>query len=130
MKENKTRRIAQYGLLVALALILSYLEAQLPVFFAVPGMKLGLTNIVVLVALYGMGAGSAIVINLMRIFLVSVLFGNGMSLAYSLVGGLLSGDDDYILPWGSISRLGEDIILAEVSGQQPRRRREKRQNHL
>ena len=45
-------------------------------------------------------------------------------------GGLLSGDDDYILPWGSISRLGEDIILAEVSGQQPRRRREKRQNHL
>ena len=46
------------------------------------------------------------------------------------LGGLLSGDDDYILPWGSISRLGEDIILAEVSGQQPRRRREKRQNHL
>lgn len=91
MKENKTRRITQYGLLVALALILSYLEAQLPVFFAVPGMKLGLTNIVVLVALYGMGAGSAIVINLVRIFLVSVLFGNGMSLAYSLVGGLLSG---------------------------------------
>ena len=76
---------------MALALILSYLEAQLPVFFAVPGMKLGLTNIVVLVALYGMGAGSAITINLVRIFLVSVLFGNGMSLAYSLVGGLLSG---------------------------------------
>ena len=71
MKENKTRRIAQYGLLVALALILSYLEAQLPVFFAMPGMKLGLTNIVVLVALYGMGAGSAIVINLMRIFLAT-----------------------------------------------------------
>ena len=91
MKENKTRRITQYGLLVALALILSYLEAQLPVFFAVPGMKLGLTNIVVLVALYSMGAGSAVVINLVRIFLVSVLFGNGMSLAYSLVGGLLSG---------------------------------------
>ena len=59
MKENKTRHITQYGLLVALALILSYLEAQLPAFFAVPGMKLGLTNIVVLVALYGMGAGSA-----------------------------------------------------------------------
>ncbi len=46
------------------------------------------------------------------------------------LGGLLSGDDDYILPWESISRLGEDIILAEVSGQQPRRRREKRQNYL
>ena len=91
MKNNKTRCVAEYGLLVALALILSYLEAQLPMFFAVPGMKLGLTNIVVLVALYGMGAGSAVAINMMRIFLVSVLFGNGMSLAYSLVGGLLSG---------------------------------------
>ena len=42
------------------------------------------------------------------------------------LGGLLSGDDDYILPWESISRLGEDIILAEVAAQQPRRRREKR----
>ena len=48
----------------------------------------------------------------------------------SLLGGLLSGDDDYILPWESISRLGEDIILAEVAAQQPRRRREKRQNYL
>ena len=38
------------------------------------------------------------------------------------LGGLLSGDDDYILPWESISRLGEDIILAEVAAQQPRRR--------
>lgn len=91
MKQSKTKRIAQYGLLVALALILSYAESQIPAFFAVPGMKLGLTNIVVLVALYGMGNRSAIAINLVRIFLVSVLFGNGMSLAYSLAGGLLSG---------------------------------------
>jgi heptaprenyl diphosphate synthase len=91
MKQSKTKSIAQYGLLVALALILSYAESQIPAFFAVPGMKLGLTNIVVLVALYGMGNRSAIAINLVRIFLVSVLFGNGMSLAYSLAGGLLSG---------------------------------------
>lgn len=54
-------------------------------------MKLGLTNVVVLVALYGMGYGSAAVINLVRIVLVSMLFGNGMSLAYSLAGGILSG---------------------------------------
>ncbi|MBR1781353.1 MAG: Gx transporter family protein [Oscillospiraceae bacterium] len=85
------RRVARYGLLVALALILSYAEAQIPAFFAVPGMKLGLTNIVVLTALYLMDWKSALVINLLRIFLVSVLFGNGMSLAYSLAGGLLSG---------------------------------------
>ena len=90
MKENKTRRITQYGLLVALALILSYLEAQLPVFFAVPGMKLGLTNVVVLLALYCMGAKSALAVNFVRIALVSILFGNGMSFWYSLAGGLLS----------------------------------------
>ena len=87
----KTKRLCHMALLTALALIIFMVEAQLPQLAPVPGMKLGLTNIVVLVALYGMGAGSAIVINLMRIFLVSVLFGNGMSLAYSLVGGLLSG---------------------------------------
>ena len=91
MKENRTKTVARYGLLVALAMIMSYLEAQLPVFFAIPGMKLGLTNVVVLVALYGMGYGSAAVINLVRIVLVSMLFGNGMSLAYSLAGGILSG---------------------------------------
>ena len=62
MKENRTKTVARYGLLVALAMIMSYLEAQLPVFFAIPGMKLGLTNVVVLVALYGMGYGSAAVI--------------------------------------------------------------------
>ncbi len=88
---KKAKVVAQYGLLVALALILSYAEAQIPAFFAVPGMKLGLTNLVVLVALYRMGTKSALLINLVRIVLVAVLFGNGMSLAYSLAGGLLSG---------------------------------------
>lgn len=87
----KSDRIARYGLLVALTLILSYLESQIPAFFALPGMKLGLTNIVVLTALYLMDGKSAVLINSLRIFLVSVLFGNGMSLAYSAAGGLLSG---------------------------------------
>jgi heptaprenyl diphosphate synthase len=87
---KQTRRIAQYGLLIAVALILSYVEAQIPAFFAVPGMKLGLTNVVVLFALYCMGEKSALTINLLRICLVSLLFGNGMSLAYSVAGGLLS----------------------------------------
>jgi len=85
------KTIARYGLLIALALILSYAEAQIPAFFAVPGMKLGLTNLVVLLALYLMGSGSAVTINIIRIVLVALLFGNGMSLAYSAAGGLLSG---------------------------------------
>ena len=85
------KTIARYGLLIALALILSYAEAQIPAFFAVPGMKLGLTNLVVLLALYLMGSGSAVTINMIRIVLVALLFGNGMSLAYNAAGGLLSG---------------------------------------
>lgn len=91
MRLKRSQLAARYGLLMALALILSYVEAQIPAFFTVPGMKLGLTNVVVLFALYGMGEGSALVINLLRIVLVSVLFGNGMSMAYSVAGGLLSG---------------------------------------
>jgi heptaprenyl diphosphate synthase len=88
---NRTKYVAQYGLLIALALIFSYVEAQIPAFFAVPGVKLGLTNVVVLFALYRMGEKSALTVNLLRILLVSLLFGNGMSLAYSVAGGLLSG---------------------------------------
>ncbi len=83
-------KTAVYGILIALAMILSYVEAQIPAFFTVPGMKLGLTNIVVLFALYRLGFKSAFLINILRILLVGILFGNGMSLAYSLAGGLLS----------------------------------------
>ena len=84
------RKISQYGMMVALALIMSYIEAQIPAFFAVPGMKLGLTNIVVVVSLYLLGSKSAMFINIVRIILVSLLFGNTMSLAFSFVGGMLS----------------------------------------
>ena len=87
----KGRNVARYGLLVALALILSYLESLAPAFIAVPGMKLGLTNLVVLVALFRMGDKAAVAVNLLRILLVAMLFGNAYALAYSLAGGLLSG---------------------------------------
>ena len=58
MASTKNRKLALNGLLTALALILSYVEGQIPAFFAVPGMKLGLTNIVVLLALWVMLAGT------------------------------------------------------------------------
>lgn len=84
------KRIPIYGLLTALALVLSYLEAQLPVFFAVPGMKLGLTNLVVLAALYRMDEKAALSLNIVRIVLVAFTFGNVFSMLYSLAGGILS----------------------------------------
>lgn len=87
---KKTNKIALYGVLVALALIFSYVEMLLPVFFFVPGMKLGLTNVVIIVVLYKMGDKEAIIINIVRILLVSILFGNMISMLYSLAGGVLS----------------------------------------
>ncbi len=86
---KNTRRITLYGVLVALALILSFVECQIPAFFAVPGMKIGLTNIVVLFALYAEGEKSAVIINIVRILLLALLFGNAMSMAFSLAGAVL-----------------------------------------
>ncbi len=86
----KSKKIALYGILTALALVLSYLESLIPLSFAVPGVKLGLTNIAVLFALYKLGAGDACIISLVRVLLASLLFGNAYSLAYSLSGAVLS----------------------------------------
>ena len=90
MNKMSTRRITTYGILIALALILSYVEAQIPAFVAIPGMKLGLTNIVVLTALYSLDSKSAMFINIVRIVIVAILFGNAMSFAFSIAGGMLS----------------------------------------
>ena len=78
------------GMLAALAIVLGYLESLLPPFFMLPGMKIGLTNIVVLFALYYLGWGYALGINLIRILAVGMLFGSGISIIYSLAGGALS----------------------------------------
>ena len=86
----KTKKIVLYGLMIAVAFVLSYAESLIPAFFAVPGMKLGLSNLVVIVALYLMGIKSAVIINIIRVLLAALLFGNGMSLAYSMAGAVLS----------------------------------------
>ena len=114
------RRVARYGLLVALALILSYVESLVPAFFAFPGMKLGLTNLVVLIALFRMGSRPAVLINLLRILLATALFGNGFALAYSLAGGLLSGAAMILLRRsGRVGMLGVSVAggLAHNLGQ-------------
>ena len=85
-----TQKIALRGLLVAVAMVLSWVEAQIPAFFAVPGIKLGLTNLVVLAALYCLSEKDAVLINLLRILLVGFTFGSMASMMYSLAGGLLS----------------------------------------
>lgn len=89
MSKN-TYKTALYGLCIALAFILSYVEVLIPIQGLVPGMKIGLTNLVVLVALYHIGEKSAFVINMVRILLVSFTFGNLQSLWYAAAGGMLS----------------------------------------
>lgn len=91
------RRVALDGILVALAMIFSYMETFIPFNFGVPGIKLGLANLVVLLGLTFLPAVDVLLISLVRIFLSSLLFGNVMSLWYSLAGGLLSFAAMYLL---------------------------------
>ena len=86
----KTKKLTMYALLVALAMILSYLESLVPLSFAVTGIKMGLPNIVIVFALYKLGFKAAGCISLIRVVLVSILFGNVMSMIYSLAGAVLS----------------------------------------
>lgn len=83
-------RIALSSVMTTLALIFSYVEALIPFNFGIPGVKLGLSNLVILIALYKLGAGYAFVINMVRILLSGLLFGGVSAMLYSLAGGLLS----------------------------------------
>lgn len=85
-----SKKTATFGVLVALAFIFSYVESTIPSNFAVPGMKLGFANIIVLVTLYLLGSKEAFVISMIRIILVGFTFGNLNTMMYSLAGGLLS----------------------------------------
>lgn len=78
------------GLFTALAMIFGYVEAILPISVGIPGVKLGLANIVVLFALYYLKPSEAFLINIVRIILVSFMFGNLSVMLYSLAGGVLS----------------------------------------
>ena len=84
------RTVARFALLTALAMVLSWVEFLLPLPTAIPGVKLGLTNLVVLFALYRLGTRSAWCLSLLRVLLVSFTFGNAFSLWYSLAGAVLS----------------------------------------
>ena len=86
----KTRDSARFALLTALAMVLSWVESLVPLSVTVPGVKLGLTNLVVLFALYRMGTRAAWCLSLVRVLLVSFTFGNAFSLWYSLAGAILS----------------------------------------
>lgn len=86
----ETRRLVKISYIVAISLVLSYIETLLSAFVPLPGIKIGLGNTLVLFTLYTLGVKDSYIVTLMRVLLSSLLFGSPFSFLYSLVGGLFS----------------------------------------
>ena len=87
---SSSRMTAICGVFIALAMVLSYLESLVPISFAIPGIKLGLANIVTIIALVKLGLKPALIISVGRVLLSGLLFGNQATIMYSMVGALFS----------------------------------------
>ena len=83
-------KVAVFGVFTSLALILSYVELLIPINFGIPGMKLGLANLLVVILLYKGCPRDDLLLSVIRILLSGLIFGNMFSIFYSLGGGLLS----------------------------------------
>lgn len=125
--QQQTRKLALTAILIALALIFSYIEILIPFNFGVPGIKLGLANLVVIVALYTIGYSCAFTVNCLRILLAAFLFGNFSMAIYSLAGALLSFAVMCLLKWtkqfsivgvsmagGVFHNIGQVVVAAMV----------------
>lgn len=84
------KKAAYLGVFTALAMIFSYLESFIPIPIGIPGIKLGLANLLIVVALYKIGTREAFAISVIRIVLSGFIFSNLFSIIYSLAGGVLS----------------------------------------
>lgn len=87
-ESRPAERVARGAVLVALGLALAAVERVIPLPIQLPGVKLGLANLVVLVALYLEGAGAALTVAVLRVALAGALFGSGISILYALSGSL------------------------------------------
>ncbi len=83
-------KVAYFGVFTALALIFSYVETLIPVNFGIQGVKLGLANLVIVIAIYKMKLSDAFLLSVVRVVLSGFIFGNYFSILYSLSGGVLS----------------------------------------
>lgn len=84
------RQITTMGILVALAMVLGFVETLIPINLGIPGMKLGLANIVVVIALFLFDIKTAVVVSILRIILIAMTFGNMSMMFYSIAGASLS----------------------------------------
>ncbi len=83
-------KVAYFGVFIALALIFSYVETLIPVQFGIPGVKLGLANLIIVAVLYKTTLKEAYLLAVVRVLLSGFIFGNYFSIIYSLAGALLS----------------------------------------
>ncbi len=106
----KTQKLTVMALTTAIALVLSFVESQIPAFVAVPGVKMGLANIAIVYALYRLGWKEAAIISLIRVVLVSLLFGSAL---YSLAGAVLS-----LLGMALLKKTGKftEIVVSVAGG--------------
>lgn len=88
--KNNTKKLTALAITISLALILSFIESRIPAFVAIPGVKVGLANIAVIFTLYKIGVKEAIAVSILRVILVSFLFGTPVSLIYSITGAVFS----------------------------------------
>ncbi len=84
------KKVAILSMYIALGIVVSYVELLIPFNIGIPGVKLGLANIVVLIALYQLGTKEAIIISIVRVVLVGLIFGSFFTVIYSLAGCTLS----------------------------------------
>lgn len=116
MKQRKkgrtAERVALSGLLLAIMLILGYVESLIPPFVPVPGIKLGLSNGVLLFALYLLGVPFTAVLMVLKVLLSALLFGNINSMMFALAGGVLS-----LAVMIALSRMKDlDVIVVSMAG--------------
>ena len=85
-----TKKISLLAMLLSLSLVFSYFEVKFPILTWVPGAKLGLANIVVIIALYEIGMKEAWCLSVLRVILTGFLFSNFFSMLFSLAGAFFS----------------------------------------
>ncbi|MFV0313546.1 MAG: Gx transporter family protein [Anaerotignum sp.] len=86
----QSKRIAYYGLFASLAILMGYVEMLIPMPLLVPGMKLGLANVIIVIVLYFMDSKAAFFISVVRVLLSGLMFAGFAGLLYSLVGAIFS----------------------------------------
>ncbi|MBR7181781.1 MAG: Gx transporter family protein [Clostridia bacterium] len=86
----RAKRVAFLSMSIALAMILSFVESLIPALVAIPGIKIGLPNLIIVFLLYRVGWKETVIVSIIRIVLVSVLFGNIQTMTFSIAGAVLS----------------------------------------